>query len=221
MPSTKLDIFQAVCSAVGIEVLPDFENDSDEARVFLINYDRQRRIVLAMGRWLWAEKRARLAETTVDEDTKYPWSHAFRKPGDFIEGSMYTLYNGTLIGDNDKGDGQRLSMINDSFNYEEYDPYSYAERGPYFLTNVDTLDLRYTEDVPVEQFSDLAADLLILKIAIKAAETLANVGSVQDRLKQDLNYYLREIRKEMSPPRSFNIYQNRSPWGFNRIGYRI
>ena len=232
MAISKLDVFKQMCIHCGYQIDPTFgpvgsdttaavegsilptgTNYTQAAEVFNLLYENNRQQLLTMANWKFAMKRVKLQKISNPVD-KYPWMYVWAQPIDYLEGGNYTLYYGTRIGNDNRGNGFRLTLIDDSQGLESYGQFKYEKRGDRYFTIVEHVDFDYVWDVPVSQMSSVAQDLLALKIAHQACGLLGVTGSRRDRLDAEIDKKMFLAQKQFRAPKKMNLHSG------SRLGNR-
>lgn len=183
-----------MCGYLVVEAEPDLEAEATSVEVFNDFYDNQRQQMITSYNLKNTITRSVLSEYNItSEDEKYPWDHAFLLPSNYVEGAYFKLI------DTDTRFEIMPNMIYNNVEYidEVYNArsgrFKYERRENLILVNTSPIELHHTYDAPVERFSAVAVDMLALKIAHAACETLGGSVTAKTALFQSIGLKERDI----------------------------
>jgi len=177
---TKFDVVSRAARELGAEAVQSFDEDTAEAGTFGLIYDGIYDEVLSLGHWPFALKTfelSRIVDAPVDPNFKYQ----FQLPTDCLAPHEGMDHTGT--------------------------PCDYVIDGTVVLSNCDRVLLKYTHRPPYTDLPPYFVDLLVFRLAYRAAESIVGIGSVKERLESDYEGALARaklIAAQSNPPRKWS-----------------
>lgn len=186
MTTTKYDITNNALSALGIDPIQTFDDESVAAQIASQQYDQTRLSLLSTYYWNFTFKSLELSRDNSTPSDPF-WEYSYAIPADMIKLITCTDTYGSHVG------------------YQQYG-------NKKILSNSSTLILTYSADVNETDMPYYFRDALVAELATRFAEPLTGEENLYARLKQDAAIKLQKARvadAQVNPPAN-NLFFNSS-----------
>lgn len=180
---SKVDIVNMALAEIGVESISDIDESTEQAKKAKLFYENSRDSMLRAYPWRFALKQWNAASVTDSEAFKN-YKYAFRRPVDCL---------------------RYLHPVVDGICAEAAGDFIYADEDPFDFIGIKSIDTEGSFDpMFIEAFS--------LKLALKLCVILTNSNTLRDRLKADLEEFMKksEVKSALEGPRE--EWQFKSSW---------
>lgn len=183
MATSKIEICNRALLAIGGKGIVSVDQDEKAARDCDLTYDPMRRALLEEGEWTFATKRAQLSRLAVCPVFGFKYEYAL--PADLLR--IQKVFAGSL---------SRM-LTDDRYAVEDGKLLTDAEHPVYLIYTRNLTDPR--------QFSEMFAEALVYKIAVKIQPNLVESDSKQAYLEQKYVQVLKAAKAHDSMNRALTV----------------